>query len=157
MAIVVVMAAGCAPRPWMRPLPSTSAYGVQFPEGEAAHRLREDTGADRHLRAAAWLHGALAYLPPALPTPAPEARSCLVQASELEPQAGGAGEVARTLLGLLTSYESERDAQQAAARSATKAAAAQARLKKQLLSLEHEMERLKAIDLAPLPAEESHE
>jgi len=119
--------------------------------------LREDPDTDRHLRASAWLHGALAYLPPTVTTPSPEARTWLTRASELEPQEGGAGAVARTLLTLLTSWESEHEARQSAARATAKAEAARKRLTNRVRTLEHEMERLKAIDLAPLPAEGPHE
>jgi len=119
--------------------------------------LRDDPNADRHLRAAAWLHGALAYLPPAVTTPSPEARTWLTRASDLEPEGGGAGAIARTLLGLLKAWDSEHQAHQSTARAAAKAEAARARLTDKIRTLEHEMERLKAIDLAPLPAEAPHE
>ncbi len=152
-ALILATAVACAPWPWLRTAPSPSAYGLQTQDPEEARRLREDPAADRHLRAAAWLHGALVYLPPAVTTPSSEARTWLTRASELEPQGGGAGAVARTLLGLLTSWESEHEAQQSATRAAARAKAAQTRLTHKVRTLEHEMERLKAIDLAPLPAE----
>jgi len=156
-ALVLVTVVGCAPWPWLRTAPAPPTYGLQSPDPEEARRLREDPSADRHLRAVAWLHGALAYLPPAVTTPSPEARTWLTRASELEPQEGGAGAVARTLLALLTSWESEHEARQSASRATTKATAAQTRLTDKIRALEHEMERLKAIDLAPLPAEGPHE
>lgn len=155
--LLLAAAVGCAPWPWLRTAPSTPAHGLQSPGPEEARRLREDPNADRHQRAAAWLQGALAYLPPAVTTPSPEARTWLTHASELEPQEGGAGAVARTLLALLTSWESEHEARQSASRATTKAEAARTRLTDKIRTLEHEMERLKAIDLAPLPAEGPHE
>jgi len=156
-ALVLATAVGCAPWPWLRTAPSTPAYGLQSSDPEEARRLREDPNADRHLRAAAWLHGALAYLPPAVTTPSPEARTWLARASELEPQEGGAGTMARTLLALLASWESEHEARQTATRATAKAEATRTRLTDKIRTLEHEMERLKAIDLAPLPAEGPHE
>ncbi len=156
-ALILATAIGCAPWPWLRTAPSAPANGLHTQAPEEARRLREDPTADPHLRAAAWLHGALAYLPPAVTTPSPEARTWLTRASELEPQGGGAGAVARTLLALLTSWEAEHEAQQSATRAAAKATAAQTRLTHKVRTLEHEMERLKAIDLAPLPAEGSGE
>lgn len=155
--LVVATVMGCTPSPWLRTLPRAPATGLYLPEAEEARRLREDASADHHLRAAAWLHGALPYLPPAVTTPAPEARTWLTQASELEPQGGGAGEVARSLLALLATWESQRDAQQTAARATAKAEAARAQLTRKIRALEQEMDRLKAIDLAPLPAEDTDE
>jgi hypothetical protein len=90
-------------------------------------------------------------------TPSPEARTWLTRASELDPQEGGAGAVARTLLALVASWESEHEARQSAVRATAKAKAARARLTDKIRALKHEMERLKAIDLAPLPAEAPHE
>ncbi len=157
-ALVASITAGCAPWPWIRTdSPPAPASGVQLPPLEEAKELRQDPGADRHLRAAAWLRGALSYLPPAVETPSREARSWLTRASELEPQEGGAGEVARTLLALLASWESEHQAQQEATRATAKAEAGRARLLRKVRTLKHELERLKAIDLAPLPAEDTHE
>lgn len=156
-AIILATAVACTPWPWLRTAPSAPAYGLRTQDPEEARRLREDPAADRHLRAAAWLHGALAYLPPAVTTPSPEARTWLIRASELEPREGGAGAVARTLLALLTGWETEHEAQQSATRAAAKAKAAQTRLTDKVRALGQEMERLKAIDLAPLPAEKTRE
>lgn len=162
LTVLIACSLGCAGvRTWSPHWPFVaSAQGERetteaLPEGqEALRKIGEDPSVDDRQRAAAWLRGAVALLPPAQTVgDGSAAREWLERASLLDPEDGGAGAVARTLLALLASLKTEDSDQGSAAGQVAECQAEVKRLKSAVEEARQELETLKAIDLAPLPGD----
>jgi hypothetical protein len=123
-------------------------------EQTALRRMAEDPAVADRQRAAAWLRGAVALLPPEHDVgDGSAAQEWLERASSLDPEEGGAGAVARTLLALLASLKADGSDQASAAGRVAECEAELERLRDEVEEVRHELETLKAIDLAPLPGD----
>jgi hypothetical protein len=162
IAVAIACMFGCAhdgswsPRwPFIGAAEEHGSRAVSLPQGqEALRKMGEDPSLGDGQRAAAWLRGAVTLLPPAQSVgDGSAAQEWLERASSLDPGEGGAGAVARTLLALLASLKAQGSDQGSAGGRVTECEAELERLKSEVEEVRHELETLKAIDLAPLPGD----
>ena len=158
LTIGLLLGLGCtAGRPWLSKWGAGDDGGLAEPspaEREALRQIGEDSSLSNRRRAAAWLRGAVGLLPPTVETvEAGTAGEWLQRASTLDPEEGGPGAVARTLLALLASISSEKSNHAAAVKRTAECRERLEALDKAVGEARRELETLKAIDLAPLPGE----
>jgi len=162
LVVAIACLSGCAnvrswsPRwPFVSGVEEEGGRSVPLPdEQEALRKMGEDPSVADRQRAAAWLRGAVALLPPAQSVgDGSAAQEWLERASTLDPEDGGAGAVARTLLALFASLKAEGADRRSVTGQVAQCEAELERLRTEVKEVRHELETLKAIDLAPLPGD----